>query len=476
MQITFIVLYVIFYILNHNMFISSFYCDKIIYVVNIPLNGGLTMKVSIDKTIRAMSIALDLAQISSKYNDFPGNDPIIENITNVNYSDHKFMHHSQRTTYISLEIANHLNLDENCKYRIYISSLLHDIGASNFLSKSHSADLFIKEHCEIGARITNHFPLFDNLSNIILYHHENFNGSGPMRLSKNEIPIESQIIRISDLIEILYNETLSNFQQKDNIIKWVKNNCNKIFSETIVNAFLKSAMHDMFWLNLQNISFASFILDKMHPNLKMFMGIEEFEDISKIFANIIDNKSKFTATHSKGIANLAYVVSNHIGYSEEKCREMKIAGLLHDIGKLAIPLYILDKNDSLTDEEFNIIKSHVYYTKIILDKIDGIPNISEWASNHHEKLNGKGYPRGLKAEDLSEESRIMAVCDIYQALTEDRPYRKGLCTEKTFNIMDNMVSQNFICANALNYLKEVVSAFSGSSKKYIAASYNRKKI
>ncbi|HBC96824.1 MAG TPA: hydrolase [Clostridium sp.] len=414
------------------------------------------MKVSIDKTIRAMAIALDLAQISSNYNNFPGNEPIIENITNVNYSDHKFMHHSQRTTYIALEIANHLNLNQKCKNRIYISALLHDIGAANFLSESHSANLFIKEHCKIGARITEHFPMFKDLSHIILYHHENFNGTGPMKLSKNEIPIESQIIRIADLVEILYNENLSNFQQKGNIIKWVKKNCNKIFSDTIVNAFLKSAQHDMFWLNLQNISFANFILDKMHPGLDEFMNLNEFENISLIFANIIDNKSKFTATHSKGIANLAYKVSKHIGYSMEKCREMKIAGLLHDIGKLAIPLYILDKNDSLTDEEYNIIKSHAYYTKVILDRIEDIPNISEWASNHHEKLNGKGYPQGLEAVDLSEESRIMAVCDIYQALTEDRPYRKGLPSKRAFDIMDNMVFQNLICPNALSYLKEVI--------------------
>ncbi|PRR85360.1 HD-GYP domain-containing protein [Clostridium luticellarii] len=432
------------------------------------------MKVSIDKTIRSMAIALDLAQISSNYNNFPGNEPIIENITNVNYSDHKFMHHSQRTTYIALEIANHLNLDQKCKDRIYISALLHDIGAANFLYQSHSTNIFIKEHCKIGARIIKYFPIFKELSNIILYHHENFNGSGPMKLFKDKIPIESQIIRISDLIEILYNENLSNFQQKGNIIKWIKSNCNTIFSETIVNAFMKSASHDIFWLNLQNISFANFILDKMHPTLDMFMDIDEFEDISMIFANIIDNKSTFTATHSKGIANLAYIVSKHVGYPEEKCREMKIAGLLHDIGKLAIPLYILDKNDSLTDEEYNIIKSHVYYTKIILDRIEDIPNISEWASNHHEKLNGKGYPRGLKADDLSEESRIMAVCDIYQALTEDRPYRKGLYIEKTFSIMDNMVADNFICGKALSYLKEVVYNFPNHSGEYTAASNDDK--
>ena len=270
------------------------------------------MKVSMDKPIRAMSIALDLAQMSSKYDNFNGNDPVIENITNVNYSDHQFIHHSQRTTYIALEIANHLKLSDKFKKQLYVSALLHDIGAANFLSKSHSASLFIKEHCEIGASITKSFPYFDDLSNIILYHHENFDGSGAMGLKGDMIPLESQIIRIADLTEVMYNENISNYQQKYNIIKWIKQNSKKVFSETIANAFLESASSDAFWLNLQNIDFVDFILDEMHPELDMFMGLKEFEEISKIFANIIDNKSKFTASHSKGIANLAYLVSKFL--------------------------------------------------------------------------------------------------------------------------------------------------------------------
>lgn len=416
------------------------------------------MKISMDKTVRAMSLALDLAQESYAYNNLD-EDCIIENITNVNYSNHRFMHHSLRTTYIALEISNQLNLDEKTKKQIYISSLLHDIGATNCLSESHSASLFIKNHCKIGTDITKFFPYFHDLSKIILYHHENFDGSGAMNLEKEDIPIESQIIRIADLIEILYNENKPNFKQRYDIIKWIEHDRNKIFSKKIINAFLKNASKDIFWLNIQNISFEEFILDKIKPKLNIFMNIQEFEQISKIFANIIDNKSKFTAIHSKGIAKLAYTVSQFRGYTSEKCYAMKVAGLLHDIGKLAIPTAILNKEGSLTFEEYDIIKSHAYYTKLILDRIEDIPDISEWASNHHEKLNGKGYPRGLKASEISEESRIMAVCDIYQALTENRPYRKGLNIKDTFNIMDDMVSGGFICGIALKYLKETINSF-----------------
>lgn len=407
------------------------------------------MKINFDKIIRSISIALDLAEISSM-NEWSN---IIEDVTNIDYSEHKFMHHAQRTAYISLELASQLNLPEDTQKLIYIASLLHDIGAASFLNISHSSNTFIYEHCTIGANITKNFPVFHSLPNIILYHHENYDGTGAMKLSNNNIPIESQIIRLADLVDLLYSENTPSFKQKNKIINWVTENSQRIFSTEMVQAFLNCSKRDNFWFNLENMLSMDFILDSICPSLNIYLDIYEFEKIAYIFSEIIDNKSKFTARHSRDISNLAYKVSKHLNYPEEKCIKMRIAGLLHDIGKLAVPSKILDKNSSLSSDEFSIIKSHVYYTKIILDRIGDISDISDWASNHHEKLNGKGYPRALSEEDLSEESRIMAVCDIYQALSEDRPYRKGLSDEKTFSIMDEMVSDNFICGKAVSYLK-----------------------
>lgn len=407
------------------------------------------MKINFDKIIRSISIALDLAEISS----MSESDKIIEDVTNINYSEHKFMHHAQRTAYISLELACQLNLPENNQKLIYIASLLHDIGAASCLNKSHISNTYIYEHCTVGANITKNFPIFHNLSDIILYHHENFDGTGAMKISGNNIPIESQIIRLADVVDVLYSEKKPSFKQKNKIINWVKENSKKIFSADLVDAFLNCSKRDNFWFNLENILSMDFILDSICPNLNIYLDIQQFEEIAYMFSEIIDNKSKFTAQHSRSISNLAYKVSKYLNYPDEKCIKMRIAGLLHDIGKLAVPTKILDKNSSLSTDEFSIIKSHVYYTKIILDRIEDIPDISEWASNHHEKLNGNGYPRSLCADNLSEESRIMSVCDIYQALTEDRPYRKGLSNDKTFSIMDEMVHDNFICEKALSYLK-----------------------
>lgn len=411
------------------------------------------MKITLDKVIRAMSIALDLAELSSVKDS-----GVVEEITNINYSEHKFKHHAQRTTYIAIEIAKALDLDIISMKELYISSLIHDIGATNSLEKSHSSKTltFIKDHCEKGARITSSFPIFNNISNDIRYHHENWDGSGPMNLKGNDIPLKSQIIRMADLVEVLYNEKIPPFKQNTNIIAWINGNSNIIFSQNLVDAFLKVSKKDIFWFNMENIYTAEFILDSISPSIDEYLEIDQFNEIAYIFASLIDDKSKFTAKHSIGISELAYNVAQFLGYDEEKCIKMKIAGLLHDIGKLAIPSSILDKNGSLSCEEFSVIKSHVYYTKIILDRIEGIDDISEWASNHHEKLNGKGYVRGLNSDQLSEESRILAVCDIYQALTEDRPYRKGLDNQKTFAIMDEMVTDGFICSNALKNFKKAI--------------------
>lgn len=413
------------------------------------------MKISMDKIIMAMSTALDLAQMSSRVNDNE-KKVIIEKVTNVDYFNHRFIYHSSRTAYIAIKIANHLNLDDKIKKEIYISSLLHDIGAANCINESHYSNLFIEKHCKIGANIIKSFPRFKKISKIILYHHENFNGSGAMEIKGDNIPIESQIIRISDLVEVLYKDNESAFKQKDIIRNWVKAETGSIFSQKIADAFLYISSKDIFWFDLDNVHFMDIILNRVKPQLNIYLNLDEFQVIAEIFANIIDDKSKFTARHSKGIANLAYEVSKYIGFSKEKCVKMRIAGLLHDIGKLAIPLKILDKKGSLNSGEFEIIKSHVYYTKIILDRIEDINDISVWASNHHEKLNGCGYPAGLTAKDLSEESRILGVCDIYQALIEDRPYRSGLGREKSFDIIQNMVDDGYVCKKAFNNLRNTL--------------------
>lgn len=131
-----------------------------------------------------------------------------------------------------------------------------------------------------------------------------------------------------------------------------------------------------------------------------------------------------------------------------------LAGALHDIGKMAVGNEILEKPDKLTDEEFDKMKNHAGYTYLILSQVDGFEDIRDWAALHHEKLNGKGYPFGKTADELNEQERIMACVDIYQALTEERPYKKGMSHEKTCDILDEMAEKGFVDADISRKMRD----------------------
>ena len=187
--------------------------------------------------------------------------------------------------------------------------------------------------------------------------------------------------------------------------------------------------------------------------------------MSQTLAYIIDFKSPFTATHSSGVAQTATTLASLMNFTAPDLKKIKIAGLLHDIGKVAIPIEILEKPEKLNEEEVSVMKSHVFFTYKILSTINIDRNIISWASYHHEQLDGNGYPFKLDARHLCLGCRIMAVADIFTALMEDRPYKKGLSFKETLEIIDKMV-----LANKLD--KKVVEVLKNNLKK---VNYERQK-
>jgi HD-GYP domain-containing protein (c-di-GMP phosphodiesterase class II) len=161
------------------------------------------------------------------------------------------------------------------------------------------------------------------------------------------------------------------------------------------------------------------------PYKNKHINSEELFSIGELFRHIIDFKSSFTATHTARVSACAEIMSKLFGLTELEVSMMRIAGNFHDLGKLMIPNSILEKPGRLSKDEFNIIKSHTYYTYRILKSIGGLERITDWAAFHHEKLNGEGYPFHLDYSKLDIGSRIMAVSDIFVALREDRPIEKS---------------------------------------------------
>ncbi|NLY54165.1 MAG: HD domain-containing protein, partial [Firmicutes bacterium] len=171
-----------------------------------------------------------------------------------------------------------------------------------------------------------------------------------------------------------------------------------------------------------------------------------------MISQIIDFRSRFTATHSSGVAAASAAIASCLGFSEKECRLIYVAGLLHDLGKLAIPDQILEKPGTLSQEEFAVIRSHTYYTYHSLTAIEGLEELATWAAYHHERLDGTGYPFHLPGEKLSPQARLMAVADIYTALSEDRPYRKGMERPQVERALLELVEQQAIDATIVNCL------------------------
>ena len=116
----------------------------------------------------------------------------------------------------------------------------------------------------------------------------------------------------------------------------------------------------------------------------------------------------------------------------------EIAAYLHDLGKLAIPSEILEKKGRLTDDEWSVMRTHVYFTYQILNPIEVLDVVSSWSSLHQERLNGSGYPFHYTAEELPLGARVMAVADVFTGITEDRPYRKGMGREQALGVLRGM--------------------------------------
>jgi putative nucleotidyltransferase with HDIG domain len=165
----------------------------------------------------------------------------------------------------------------------------------------------------------------------------------------------------------------------------------------------------------------------------------QIDQICEAFADVVDAKSHFTFRHSVGVADAALGIAQAMGLPEDRVELIRRAALLHDIGKLSISNTILDKTGALSAEEWKAVHSHPTMTRRILERVTAFREMAVIAGEHHEKLDGSGYPGRLMAPDLSLESRIIAVADVYGALSEERPYRAALEFDEIVAIMTDLV-------------------------------------
>ena len=171
------------------------------------------------------------------------------------------------------------------------------------------------------------------------------------------------------------------------------------------------------------------------------MPIDEdyLDDIAAAFAQVVDSKSPYTSGHSERVTLFTDMIAEQLEFSAEQRRWLKRAALLHDIGKLGVSNAILDKPGKLDDAEWEIMRMHSAHSEAILSRIGAFSELAPIAGAHHERLDGKGYPRGLSGDQICLETRIITTADIFDALTAERPYRAAMPITKALAIMSGMV-------------------------------------
>ena len=379
---------------------------------------------------------------------------------------HVTNNHAKRVAYMSVGIAGEMGVKGESLQDLAVCALLHDNALTQYIQEELHNDISqiavtneipqLGAHCSLGEQNIQSLPFHTNVSGVILYHHENADGSGPFGKKWNEIPLFARIIHLCDLLDISCSSNQSADTWKK-IQHFLQKTEGTMFDKECVEAFFKAFSEDNLSM-IDDDNLDKMLWDKV-PRIEQELSFAQIKAVANFFANIIDYKSPFTSTHSIGVADCAEKMARFMGFDEETVEKMYLAGALHDIGKVAIGNEILEKPGKLTDEEFQSMKHHAAYSYYILSGIKDFEEIRDWAAFHHERLDGTGYPFGKTAPELNTQERIMACVDIYQALTESRPYKAGMSHEKACSILSDMADKGWIDAEIV---KNVRRCFTGS--------------
>ena len=361
--------------------------------------------------------------------------PVIKAIDSCNYL---LKSHHRRTAVIAYHIGKKMNLEHDQLFTLVISAAIHDIGALSVQER----DLLIREdvqnprpHCEMGFKMLSSFPPFAGVAQVIKHHHVRYAAS--LNMPEGEVPLESHILHLADRVDIIVNPEVFVLKQKAAVVDRIRENVGTVFHPQVFEAFTAAAVPDIFWIEINNLELDQ-LFRRVDSSLNFTLSLDNILEFALTISRIIDFRSHFTASHSYTVANLAHEIGKIFGFSPERCLKLKISGYLHDIGKIGVDPGLIEKNGPLTDDEFDLVKLHTYYTGQILSTLsmsEWFNEIVTWAQNHHEKIDGSGYPYSLHDENLDTGCKILAFSDVISALMEDRPYRKSLSIDTAFEII-----------------------------------------
>jgi putative nucleotidyltransferase with HDIG domain len=304
--------------------------------------------------------------------------------------------------------------------------------------------------CERGAGIVRKLGLGRLASNTVLHLDECWDGTGyPQHLRRDEIPLLARIGSIAQHLDVF-----GTLYGPERAIQTLEDLSGSTFDPALVRIALALHSSRTLWNQcgsgdrISETRRAVLDLDPVNGQRLESLRIDE---ICQAFADVVDAKSNFTYRHSIDVAKIARAISEALDLQPARIQLVHRAALLHDIGKLHVPTHILDKPEGLTPQERALVQEHPGLSRRILQRIDAFRELAVIAGQHHERLDGSGYPYRLTADDLSIEARIVAVADVFGALHEERPYRPAMRRERIIDILRTKAPQQLDpdCVEAL---------------------------
>lgn len=351
--------------------------------------------------------------------------------------------HGKRAAYISARICRAMGMTDTDIFDMAGCAILHDSALTAYMLQVGPGRIGrleqFQEHCTLGEKNAAAFPFAGDTSGIILQHHENWDGTGFHGIAGEDIPLRARVLRLADSMDLGLRMGDARAGLETEIHKHVRKYRGRLYAPAVAEVLLDLVNQD--FISDMSDTHIDVSLRNAVPDLDVELQTKQMLEVCSLFAVIIDAKSSFTRMHSTGIADKAGQLAMHFGLDDESCDQIRVAAYLHDVGKLSTPLTVLEKPGRLTDAECAVMREHAALTEEILTGISGFEDIARWAWSHHERLNGTGYPHGCNAGELPFESRLVACCDIYQALTEDRPYRAGMSHDAAVSILKEMADR-----------------------------------
>ena len=369
--------------------------------------------------------------------------------------------HGKRVGYMAWQCADHLEIEGFTAEDLLVAGLLHDIGVSS--SREHELLVTLVDwekssfHCAEGVKLLENLPFYHKYIDVVRYHHTHWDKLQPLPIS-NSSKQAASLIFLMDRVDALLFQYLAQNPDDEAIHarEFIHTNLSQLdgfFYPPLVEAFVKASTIDAFWFNLEK-SHLSRYLQHLDFEKSITLDLVSTEAVALILAAAVDAKSPFTAEHSLNVGALAYYIAKQLELDEARCQQLKIAGYLHDIGKLHIPDNILEKEGPLNAKETVAMHRHGFEAQDILERVTSFKEIALWACQHHEFLDGSGYPYQLKGDQIPFESRILTIADIFQALAQKRPYRDSMPVNQVMQILTELAEQGKIDTQIMAFVQD----------------------